>query len=58
MTCPDCQKQMLACEYPYNHPEHYDGISEWECESCKVRFGSWYGKALTVTECEKRFGGK
>jgi len=47
----------MAIEYAYNHPEHYDGISEWACESCGVRIGRWSGKVLKDGEIEKRFGG-
>jgi len=26
--------RLVGVEYPYDHPKHYDGISEWQCPSC------------------------
>lgn len=48
----------IGIEYPYGHPERYDGISEFLCDSCNARWGRWSGKELKDGECEKRFGGK
>lgn len=57
-NCPECKKLMIAIEYSYDHPDHYDGVSEWNCEACKIRFGRWSGKRLADGEWEKRYGGK
>lgn len=54
LKCPKCQKPMIGVEYPYNHPQYYDGISEWDCLSCDLRLGRWTLKTLTGDECEKR----
>lgn len=44
-------------EYDGMHPEHYDGISEIDCNDCGARIGRWSGKELAEGEVEKR-GGK
>lgn len=57
--CPKCgSSDISGCEYTYDHPEHYDGISEWHCLSCGCRVGRWSGKILTGTETEPPFGGE
>jgi len=45
-------------EYAYGEPEHYDGVSEIVCNTCKARFGRWSGKELAEGEVEKRYGRK
>jgi hypothetical protein len=25
-------------ELPYDHPDHYDGVSYWECPDCNHQF--------------------
>jgi hypothetical protein len=50
MNCPKCDKLMMGIEYSYDHPEHYDGISEWKC--CGLRIGRWSKKILTGNEVE------
>lgn len=47
----------MGVEYPYNHPQHYDGISEWRCPFCEERVGRWSGSILDEGECEPVFGG-
>ncbi len=57
-NCKKCGKRdWIRIEYGYPHPEHYDGISEWRCESCGTRFGRWTGKILSDGESEKKYGG-
>lgn len=56
-TCETCQKSLVGIEYRYDHPNHYDGISEWECLGCKIRVGRWTGKVLDEGESEPRYGG-
>jgi C4-type Zn-finger protein len=58
MKCPDCGTFMTGHEYAYNDPNHYDGVSEWHCESCNIRIGRWSRKRLTEDEVEPRFGGR
>lgn len=62
MTMEKCEKcgskNIVMVEYEWNHPEHYDGISEIVCQDCKVRIGRWSGKELAEGEYEKRGGRK
>ena len=54
--CPDCHNIMIGIEYSHDHPEHYDGISEWQCPNCKLRLGRWTNKRLRDGEIEHRMG--
>ena len=47
------------CEYPYGHPDRYDGVSEFNClePNCYTRWGRWTGKILEPGEFEPRYGG-
>lgn len=55
--CPHCGSEAkIGVEYAWNHPHHYDGISEWLCELCRTRWGRWSGRVLKDGECERRFG--
>ena len=56
--CPNCDVVMTGIEYSYDNPQHYDGISEWRCETCGMRIGRWSGKELRNNEPELRFGWK
>ena len=57
--CKKCgSENIVMVEYPYDSPEHYDGISEIMCMDCHARFGRWSGKELAEGEIEKRYGGK
>ena len=29
-----CDKPMIGVEYAMTHPDHWDGVSEWECQVC------------------------
>lgn len=55
---PICEKcggnYIIQVEYPPEHPEHYDGISETVCMTCARRVGRWSGKELGLDEYEKR----
>ena len=51
-------KDVVGIQYSPRHPEHYNGISEWQCMLCRARIGRWTGKALADGESEKRFGGE
>ncbi|MFA6228373.1 MAG: hypothetical protein WC668_04290 [Patescibacteria group bacterium] len=42
-------------EYPHDHPNYYDSISEIHCQNCDRRFGRWSGKELKEGECEKPY---
>jgi len=52
--CPE--EHIILVEYNYNHPQHYDGISEITCKKCKKRVGRWSGKTLSDGEVENKFG--
>lgn len=57
--CKKCGSgNIVMVEYSWDNPEHYDGISEIDCQDCGVRFGRWSGKELKEGEVEKRFAGK
>lgn len=30
--------RLIGIELPYSHPQHYDGVSYWECPDCKKRW--------------------
>ena len=47
---------LVAIEYPYGHPQRYDGVSEYMCPNCKTRWGRWTGNILGENESEPRFG--
>lgn len=65
--CPECggsweyevfgkkYSHLIGVQYSYPNPEHYDGVSEWNCPHCGVRWGRWSGKILGEGESEKRF---
>lgn len=40
-------------EYDGMHPDHYDGVSEINCNKCGARFGRWSGRELAEGEFEK-----
>jgi hypothetical protein len=48
-------KDVVGVQYQHNHPQAYDGISEWQCCKCGARIGRWSGKVLADDESEKRF---
>jgi hypothetical protein len=56
-TCEKCGgSNIIQIEYPPEHPDHYDGISETLCLTCGTRTGRWSGKELGINEFEKRYG--
>lgn len=57
--CKKCgSENIIMVEYDGMHPDHYDGISEIDCNDCKARFGRWSGKELVDGEFEKVCGRK
>ena len=55
-TCAACgSTDLMACQYTFDHPNHYDGISEYHC-ACGARTGRWSGKILKEGESERPFG--
>lgn len=64
MLCTNCGKidSVWGAEYSYDHPERYDGVSEWYCNplagGCGIRMGRWSLRTLKDGEYEHRFGKK
>jgi len=56
--CKRCDQAVtaFAVEYPLDHPEHYDGTSEFQCGRCGRREGRWTGRVLTGGATEPRHG--
>lgn len=56
--CAGCEHTVMALahQYGYDHPEHYDGTSEYQCPRCGRREGRWTGAVLTLGGTEPRFG--
>lgn len=56
--CSRCDWTVMpfAVEYSHDSPEHYDGISEYQCPRCGLREGRWTGKVLTGGASEPRLG--
>ena len=50
--------QLIGIEYAYDHPDHYDGVSEDMCPRCETRVGCWSRRKLEPGESEPRWGGK
>jgi hypothetical protein len=54
--CPVCKGAIdRGVEYPYKHPAHYDGVSEWVC-SFGHRWGRWTGRILELGDFEWPYG--
>ena len=47
---------MICVEYAFNHPEHYDGTSEYQCEVCVIHIGRWSERFLVGHDVERRYG--
>jgi DNA-directed RNA polymerase subunit RPC12/RpoP len=57
--CKKCgSEHTIMVEYSWDSPEHYDGISEIQCQDCGVRIGRWSGKELAKGEIENKYGRK
>lgn len=57
MKCAKCGAKVVMVEYFYSSPEHYDGISEYQCsKQCGWRIGRWSGIELKENEIEGRYG--
>ena len=54
--CPNCHEPIMGVEYGWNSPNNYDGVSEWTCLKCNLRWGRWTHKLLADGEEEKRYG--
>lgn len=47
-----CGNPMIGVEYSFDHPYHWDGVSEWRCQTCGVRIGRWSKRVLVADEFE------
>lgn len=45
---------VIGIQYEPNHPQHYDGVSEWRCTECGLRIGRFSGAFLKDDEVEGR----
>lgn len=53
-VCTRCgSENIVGVEYSHDHPEHYDGVSEWECLACGLRRGRWTGSILATGDADK-----
>lgn len=57
--CAACgsTEDLLLVQYVWDHPDHYDGVSEIRCP-CGARTGRWSGRVLEDGASEPRYGGK
>lgn len=56
--CPKCNSEnIVAIQYGYGgDQEHYDGVSEYQCQDCKYRQGRWTQEELKDGYIESVFG--
>lgn len=63
LRCPKCGSiNITMVEYfdpkekhiPFEH--QYDGISEYNCDDCKTRWGRWSNRILEGNDYEKIYG--
>lgn len=38
--------RLIGVELPYDHPEHYDGVSRWCCPDCGQQWNRWTGEKV------------
>jgi len=38
--------RVIGVEYGYNHPGHWDGVSEWMCPDCGARVNRFTGEYI------------
>ena len=36
-------RREIGIELPYDHPNHYDGVSYWQCPDCNATFNRFTG---------------
>ena len=54
LPCGHSKEFLVYIQYPYDHPNHYDGASEITCTECKRRWGRFTGRELKEGESEAR----
>lgn len=40
--------RLIGVELPYDHPDHYDGVSFWRCPDCKHLFPRFHKPARSA----------
>ncbi len=38
---PRFSSRLVGIELPYDHPDHFDGVSFWCCPDCNTRWDRW-----------------
>lgn len=56
LPCGHSTTEVIGIEYWYDHPDHYDGISEYRCGKCGRRWGRWSRRELDNGETERVYG--
>lgn len=40
--------RLIGVELPYGHPDHYDGVSYWQCPDCSEKWARVFPDELTA----------
>ena len=49
-TCvPRYYSNLVGIELPYNDPNHYDGVSYWQCPACCARWDRFTGVLVSTS---------
>lgn len=43
-----CFSNLVGIELPYDDPDHYDGVSFWECPKCDTRWDRFTGAVVKL----------
>ena len=55
--CKSCGSvKIIMVEYSLMSPQHYDGVSEFNCLDCGARYGRWSDLKLEENQVEGRYG--
>lgn len=55
--CRNCASaNVVGVEYYWDHPDYYDGVSEWRCMDCEHRVGRWTNNTLKGDATEPKHG--
>lgn len=46
---------VVGVQYSDASDAYYDGVSEWKCPACEIRWGRWSGRVLAPGEVEMPF---
>lgn len=45
---PQYFSKLIGIELPYDHPNHYDGVSYWQCPNCKTIWNRFTEKIESI----------